>query len=93
MVQIPSENPPDTKKEIPKSELLGISYATDAAHLISVNSPIPFVIFGPGDPNNIHRIDEFIELEQMFQAKEFLINHSYKLIVKDKINNLIIIIF
>jgi len=61
-------------KEISKREVVGLSYATDAAHLISINNPIPFVIFGPGDPNNIHKIDEFIELEQVFQATEYLTN-------------------
>ena len=60
--------------KVSKSELLGLSYATDAAYLISANSPIPFVIFGPGDPKNIHKIDEFIELEQVFQAIEYLTN-------------------
>jgi len=67
-------------KEISKSEFLGLSYATDAAHLISVDNPIPFVIFGPGDPHNIHKINEFIELEQVFQATEYLTNallHTY----------------
>ncbi|MBA7572937.1 putative succinyl-diaminopimelate desuccinylase [subsurface metagenome] len=71
-------------KGVSKSELLGLSYATDAAHLISVNSPIPFVIFGPGDPNNIHKIDEFIELEQVFQATEFLTNALLQTYNKEK---------
>jgi len=71
-------------KEISKSELLGLSYATDAAHLISVNSPIPFVIFGPGDPNNIHKIDEFIKLEQVFQATEYLTNALLQTYSKEK---------
>ena len=71
-------------KEISKSEVLGLSYATDAAHLISVNNPIPFVIFGPGDPNNIHKIDEFIELEQVFQATEYLTNALLQTYSKEK---------
>ncbi|MBA7671567.1 putative succinyl-diaminopimelate desuccinylase [subsurface metagenome] len=71
-------------KKISKSELLGLSYATDAAHLISANNPIPFVIFGPGDPNNIHKIDEFIELEQVFQATEHLTNALLQTYSKEK---------
>ena len=71
-------------KKISKSEVLGLSYATDAANLINVNNPIPFVIFGPGDPSNIHKIDEFIELEQIFQAMEFLINALLQTYSKEK---------
>ena len=71
-------------KNISKSEVLGLSYATDAAHLISVNNPIPFVIFGPGDPNNIHKIDEYIELEQVFQATEYLTNALLQTYSKEK---------
>jgi len=71
-------------KEISKSEVLGLSYATDAAHLVNVNNPIPFVIFGPGDPSNIHKIDEFIELEQIFQATEYLTNALLQTYSKEK---------
>ncbi|NVM45115.1 MAG: M20 family metallopeptidase [Candidatus Lokiarchaeota archaeon] len=55
-------------REISQSEIIGLSYATDAANLINTNDPIPFVIFGPGDPKNIHKIDEFIEINQIFEA-------------------------
>ena len=71
-------------KEISKSEALGLSYATDAAHLININNPIPFVIFGLGDPNNIHKIDEYIELEQVFQATELLTNALLQSYSKEK---------
>jgi len=71
-------------KEISKTEFLGLSYATDAAHLVSVKNPIPFVIFGPGDPNNIHKINEFIELKHIFQAIEYLTNALLQTYSKDK---------
>lgn len=71
-------------KNISKSEVLGLSYATDAAHLINVDHPIPFVIFGPGNPNNIHKIDEFIELEQIFQATEYLTHALLQTYIKEK---------
>ncbi len=71
-------------KNISKGEVLGLSYATDAAHLINADNPIPFVIFGPGDPNNIHKINEFIELEQIFQAIEYLTNALLQTYSKDK---------
>jgi succinyl-diaminopimelate desuccinylase len=71
-------------KKVSKSDVLGLSYATDAAHLVSVNNPIPFVIFGPGDPSNIHKIDEFIELEQILQATEHLTNALLLTFTKEK---------
>jgi len=46
--------------------------------------PIPFIIFGPGDPNNIHKIDEYIELEQVFQATEYLTNALLQTYSKEK---------
>jgi len=57
-----------------KPKIIGFPYATDAAVFIQPKKPVPFVIFGPGDPSNIHKIDEFVELEQVFQATEYLTN-------------------
>jgi succinyl-diaminopimelate desuccinylase len=61
-------------KEISKNEIVGLPYATDAAYFINSKNPIPFVIYGPGDPKNIHKIDEYIEIEQIFKAIEHLIS-------------------
>ncbi len=58
-------------RKFSQGEMIGLSYATDAANFINPNDPIPFVIFGPGDPKNIHKRDEFIEINQIFEA----INH------------------
>ena len=55
-------------REISQSEIIGLSYATDAANFINAKDPVPFLIFGPGDPKNIHKIDEFIEINQIFEA-------------------------
>ena len=60
---------------ISKQELIGLPYATDAANLAyfgNCDSKIPFVIYGPGNPVNIHKTNEFIELEQIFEAIEHL---------------------
>ena len=60
---------------ISKQELIGLPYATDAANLAyfgNTDSKIPFVIYGPGNPVNIHKTNEFIELEQIFEAIEHL---------------------
>jgi len=59
-------------KEISKNEIVGLSYATDAAHFINSKNPIPFLIYGPGDPKNIHKTEEYIEIEQIFKTIEHL---------------------
>ncbi|MHA1257039.1 MAG: M20 family metallopeptidase [Promethearchaeota archaeon] len=59
-------------KEISKNEIVGLPYATDAAHFINSKNPIPFVIYGPGDPINIHKTDEYIEIDHIFKAIEHL---------------------
>lgn len=58
--------------KITKSEYIGLSYATDAVNYVSSNKSLPFVIFGPGNPTNIHNENEWASLEQVFQATEFL---------------------
>ena len=68
---------------ISNQDIIGLPYATDAAYLANSNiidSKIPFVLYGPGNPTNIHKTDEFIEIEQVFEAIEHLteaILHSY----------------
>lgn len=61
-------------REFSQGEIIGLSYATDAANLINASNPIPFVIFGPGDPKTIHKRDEFIEINQIFEAISHLKN-------------------
>ncbi|MFX0041046.1 MAG: M20 family metallopeptidase [Promethearchaeota archaeon] len=59
-------------KQITNSEIIGIPYATEAAIYVNQKNPIPFVIFGPGDPKVVHKANEWVHLEQVFQATEFL---------------------
>ncbi|MFX1513727.1 MAG: M20 family metallopeptidase [Promethearchaeota archaeon] len=51
---------------------VGLAYATDAAHLLTQNNTIPFIIFGPGNPNVVHSTDEYIELDSVFKSSELL---------------------
>lgn len=51
---------------------IGLAYATDAAHLLTQNNTIPFIIFGPGNPNVVHSTDEYIELDSIFKSTELL---------------------
>ena len=59
-------------KKNTNSKYVGLSYATDTVHYVNLNKPIPFVIFGPGNPTNIHKENEWVSLEQVFHATEFL---------------------
>jgi len=59
-------------RKISKAKCIGLSYATDAVNFVAPNDPIPFIIFGPGNPNVVHKINEWISLDQVFQATELL---------------------
>jgi succinyl-diaminopimelate desuccinylase len=61
-----------TLQKISQSEIIGLPYATDAARFITPENPIPFVIYGPGNPNDVHKINESISLEQVYRATENL---------------------
>lgn len=69
-------------KNITNSEFIGLSYATDACKYISPTNFIPFVIFGPGDPNNVHKPNEWVQLEQVFQTTELLTEALIKTYLK-----------
>ncbi|NVM38454.1 MAG: M20 family metallopeptidase [Candidatus Lokiarchaeota archaeon] len=69
-------------KNITNSEFIGLSYATDACVYVNPSNFIPFVIFGPGDPNIVHKPNEWIQLEQIFYATEFLIDALKKTYLK-----------
>jgi succinyl-diaminopimelate desuccinylase len=55
-----------------KTEFVGLPYATDTAVLINPKKPISFVIYGPGDPEVIHKENEYIVLEDIFKSIEYL---------------------
>ena len=59
-------------KKLNNTELIGLPYATDLAKFITLDNPVPFVIYGPGNPNDVHKINESISLDQIFLAIEFL---------------------
>ena len=61
-------------KNVAKTEIIGLPYATDAAELIKYGTKIPFVIFGPGDPIHIHKNDERVNIEDIFTATNILID-------------------
>ena len=59
-------------KNISGKKIIGLPYATDAAVLVQKKNPVPFVIFGPGDPRVIHKPNEYIKIEDVINSKEFL---------------------
>jgi len=59
-------------KYLTNSEFIGLPYATDGTQYVKRKNPIPFVIFGPGDPNVVHKPNEWVALEQVFKATSFL---------------------
>jgi succinyl-diaminopimelate desuccinylase len=59
-------------KKINGREIIGLPYATDAGILIQKKNPIPFVIYGPGDPKVIHKPDEFIKIGDVIKSTEYL---------------------
>jgi acetylornithine deacetylase/succinyl-diaminopimelate desuccinylase-like protein len=69
-------------KKLNNTELIGLPYATDAAKFITPENPVPFVIYGPGNPNDVHKINESISLEQIFLTTEFLTEALLKTYLK-----------
>jgi succinyl-diaminopimelate desuccinylase len=59
-------------KTISGKNIIGLPYATDAALLVQKKNPVPFVIYGPGDPRVIHKPDEYIKIQDVIKAKDFL---------------------
>ncbi len=59
------------QKEI-GTTIIGLSYATDAAKLVTKEDPIPFIIFGPGNPEEIHKFNERVNINHIFKAARAL---------------------
>ncbi|NHJ24447.1 MAG: M20 family peptidase [Candidatus Lokiarchaeota archaeon] len=59
-------------KKLANTEFIGLSYATDIGVLIQPKNPIPFLIYGPGDPEVVHKENEHIVLEDIFKSIELL---------------------
>jgi len=49
---------------------------------VNPNDPIPFIIFGPGNPNIVHKTNEWIFIEQVFVATELLTKALLKTYIK-----------
>jgi succinyl-diaminopimelate desuccinylase len=69
--------------EFSKTNVIGLPYATDAAVLLQSKNPIPFVIYGPGDPTVIHKEDEYIKIENVYKATDLLTEALLQTYLKD----------
>lgn len=59
-------------KKISGKKIIGIPYATDAGVLVQKRNPVPFVIYGPGDPGVIHKYNEYIKVDDVIKSSEYL---------------------
>ncbi|MFX0174470.1 MAG: hypothetical protein ACFE9L_21545 [Candidatus Hodarchaeota archaeon] len=55
-------------------DVIGVNYATDAAILVTDPSKyVPFVLFGPGDPNAIHVTNGRVSVREVIKAESILL--------------------
>jgi succinyl-diaminopimelate desuccinylase len=71
-------------KKINGKEIIGIPYATDAGVLVQKKNPVPFVIYGPGDPRVIHKPNEYIMIEDVVKSTEYLSQALLQTFLKNK---------
>ncbi|MFW9780044.1 MAG: M20 family metallopeptidase [Candidatus Heimdallarchaeota archaeon] len=56
-----------------RSSVIGLNYGTDAAVLVGESeNPVPFVIYGPGDPQAIHIADERVAIAEVLEAERVI---------------------
>lgn len=56
------------------NEPIGLNYGTDAAVLVGESeNPVPFVIYGPGDPKAIHIADERVAIAEVLEAERVIL--------------------
>ncbi|MFW9993431.1 MAG: M20 family metallopeptidase [Candidatus Odinarchaeota archaeon] len=61
------------RNTVGKYDLIGLTYATDAA-ILSPFDNRPFLIFGPGNPEVIHAPDEYVDFNDVLKASHCLVN-------------------
>jgi succinyl-diaminopimelate desuccinylase len=54
------------------SETSAVGFTTDGPHFASLGAPV--VIFGPGNPQLAHKLDEYIDIEDVEKAVEYYKN-------------------
>ncbi|MFX1535174.1 MAG: M20 family metallopeptidase [Promethearchaeota archaeon] len=72
-------------KDLDKKRPIGLSYATDAAMMLSYpkKRDIPFAIIGPGAPGVAHQVDEHVNLKEVFLAAKIYTSSLIDLFKED----------
>jgi len=72
------------RKATGNQEYLGLNYGTDAAVLVSNSpKPLPFVIFGPGNPKQIHVSNERVKLDELYKAERIFIEFLEQTVIRN----------
>lgn len=77
-IEIPEDHPWVKKLEWEiecegiKAKKTGIHYFTDASILIQADSKIPVLLFGPGEPEQAHQPNEYVEVEKYLKYIKIL---------------------
>lgn len=53
-------------------EVIGVPYGSDATKMVNVGA-IPTIVFGPGNIDQAHSLDEYVEIDQVVSAAEMLV--------------------
>lgn len=59
--------------------IIGLNYGTDAAILADRNPPVPFIIFGPGNPKRIHVANERVSMDEVIEVESVLTKFLFDL--------------
>jgi len=69
----------DFLKITKQNTVIGLNYGTDAAILASRSpNPVPFIIYGPGDPKAIHVSDERVAVDELIEVESNLLQFLKK---------------
>ncbi len=60
-------------------DIIGLNYGTDAAILVDRNPPVPFIIFGPGNPKRIHVANERVSMDEVIEVESVLTKFLFDL--------------
>ena len=64
------------------AECIGVKYFTDGAILVP-HFKVPFIICGPGDPGQAHSVDEYVDINELFDSYR-IYDHLLKYLAFEK---------
>ncbi|MDU4890184.1 MAG: M20 family metallopeptidase [Clostridium sp.] len=57
-----------------KPKYIGINYFTDGSILAREDKDLPVLLFGPGEPSEAHKPNEWVDMEKYYKAIDTLLN-------------------